>query len=211
MNIRDTKNQFRCDVMTHDYEILEVNKLHLNVSTVRARVGQEMVLFGYSYRTILMFSFHGLNVITDEYYSNSSAKHKSQMQPHYNSVYLDQLVFNNLLVEVLQGHEITIPMINQIISRYNLHKIITKIEHNMDPMEYLQNTAIFGEYGARESIKKIIRSKLWHQDRVCLKNNDLIHITRLPSGVYKWSGSEKEYKNLSFLNKINLEEIYEIL
>lgn len=214
MNIGETKHEFGHDINIEDYEILKTEKLHLNVSTITVKIKDDIIKFGYSYHTIIAFSLYGYTIRTNEVFSTSTQKHKSQVIDYETEIIdIEEDLYKYLLNEILSGRNITIAKIKKFIIKNNYLCIKTNTKNSINAMEYLRNNKIIDSnyYGEpKKEIKETIKEKLWRNKEVTIKNNKLIHISKT-NNKYRINDNKKEYKNLSFLNKLELEKITQII
>ncbi len=231
MNIGETKEEFRRDVKSPNYEILETKKLHLNVSRIKANIDGMECHFGYSYQTIVWFAVDGYSFTTNRTYSISTQKHKGQMGVYGEMKYnldIPEKLFRYLLNETLSGVEFKLENIKKFVKENEIKVIRTQERTiNEDVFSYLANHEFIkiGYNLVPRRIKEIIRGKTWNQDKVFINFKDNLHKlitintykTPNPDNVwsinrtYRYSGKDKIYKNLSFLNQIDLENISEVI
>jgi hypothetical protein len=218
MNIGETKKEFKKDCNT-EYKIISVEKRHLNVSTITVTIKNCTIIFGYSYNTIVSIALNGYRLVTNEIYSTSTQKHKGQLyESNCESMEINKSVFDYLLNRLLNGENLEIEHIKKLIKENNLKIVRIKDKNDSNVFKFLENNKIINEYGFKDEIKNIIRGKLWRHNKVFIKNNKTMAseslnlvIEKQENGTYKNNIINKEYKNLSFLNNFDLDNIISII
>lgn len=211
MNIGETKTEFMYDCNT-EYEIVEVKKLHLNVSAITVSIKDTIIRFGYSYKTIITFSLMGYNIRTEEKFSVSTQKHKGQVLDYGNgfkTLDLPKPLFDYLLQEVLWGNNMTIEGVKNFLKDSNIKKVKVNNLRVRNVFNYLENYEFIPEYGFQDMVKNIIRRRTWTVGTVTVKyvNGDTNCFDVLNDG---YAYGSRIYKNLSFLNKMSLDNVIEV-
>ena len=218
MNIGETKNQVTDDIKADNYKILNVEKLHLNVSVAEVKINNEIFDLGYSYQTIVVFRTpSGIIIRTNEYFSPSSQKHKSQVlagMPSGELIDLPTQLYDFILNEVLEGNDLQLQKIKNFCNEhYDVVKVGVREFYggsDIEVLEYLINHKFLKRYGFKNQIKEVIKEHLYYQDSAILNNR--IIISRDDNKNYICSEFEgRVYQNLSFLNKLELEGIISVL
>jgi len=162
MNIGETKEEFKKDINIEEFEILETKKLHLNVSTIKVKINDNIIKFGYSYHTIIAFNLYGYTIRTNEVFSMSTQKHKSQVIDHPTEIIdLDETLYKYLLGEILSGKNITMAKIKRFIIENDFICIKLSKKNSKNALEYLENHKIIGSKFYDEP-KKEITKKQYH-------------------------------------------------
>jgi hypothetical protein len=206
MNVGETKRRFLNYVKTPDHTMDQVNLLHKNVSTIETTINDSMVIFGFSFETIVMFSLKGYNFVTNENHSHTTNKHCSQVLTNLYSnptAHINQHVFDYVLDQILLGNEINLEILKMFIKDHDL--IAIKInEHESDNVfDYLVDNKFFSTFNLVNNIKEIIQQKLWSREEIKLNGGEVT--IKKENDVYSCSlFCKKDYKNLSFLNRIDL-------
>lgn len=213
MNIKETKKEFLNDLKTNKFSVNSIDKLHLNVTTVNANLAYSSLVFGYSFSTIIMFSVGGLNIVTNEVWGVSTQKHKSQVTRNLNSysstIDLDKGIFDYLLNELLKGNILELDNLKEFITDSNIKVIKINNRNTENIWDYLQNNQFLSSnYSLKDDLKNIIRYKLYGTNELIINNEIII---KENDNIYECNLFEKTYKNLSFLNKINLDKIKSII
>jgi len=210
MNIGETKKEFEKDCRT-EYEVLEVKKLHLNVNQIMVNIKETIITFGYSYRTIIAFNLLGYTLRTEENFSVSTQKHKGQVLSGIDGVLIDlpKGLFDFILNTILDGDNITSEGIVNFLSESSLRVVKVNSFKEKNALDFLRNYMFFDEYNFLKEIKDVIKSRAWTVGtvQVFYSGGDMDSFEVLNDG-YKFG--DRVYRNLSFLNKLNLNNIVEV-
>jgi hypothetical protein len=215
MNIGETKHEFKNINKVADYEIIKTEKLHLNVSRLEAKINDTDLILGFSFYTPVVFKIAGVVFRTNEKWGTSTEKHKGQVlygMQYDRIVDLDQSVYDFVLYQlVLRGRPFDLDALKSFVDRENIK--VVRIENGPieNILDYLSKNQFFiYSYGLVDDLKSLIRLKLY--------NSDVIRVTTgSESVVIKNEGDQYvipaygTYKNLSFLNKLDLSTTFEVV
>jgi hypothetical protein len=221
MNIGEMKQEFQSDVRTNNFEILKAEKLHLNVSKITARIGDKIVQAGFSWDTIIGISIEGYCFITNYIYSSTTQKHKGQIMLDGSNKNLPHELFTFLKHKILSDTEPTIEEIQKLCANERI-KIVRTNDIDKTVYGYLSNHEFIESFSFIEKVKDLIRMKAWNQNKILINiGHNIISITvkrtQDPNNRWKtnksytYNESDKEYKNLSFLNKLKLDKVVEVI
>ena len=210
MNLGETRSIFGLDAHTV-FEEIGIEKKHLNVSTITVLIAGIPVRFGYSYQTIVYMSLEGYQLRTKQYYSNSTQKHKSQLiEGRGRIIDLTPRLFNALREDILRGNIPDKETLCNKIKYFDLISIKTKEEPATTWGEVLERHIFIDPIveNVQDEIKRIVRQKLFRNNTVSFHTNRPYTVKTTQSG-YLWEG--RIYKNLSFLNKVHIGEVREVI